>query len=301
MLGPVTSHKNISVVGVFGADVIAEELLLLDEAMQTGYFTVTDSGQVSPLLVENRLGVKVFVASGVIMEGSTQNRASQYPVMIPSRSHDIQLSVRCVEQGQPVRGLTRFQSSDQMLVASARTGSVDQYRTWATIDMTIGSLGTRNSTNDYATAVKASSFEDYESVLVEPEKGQLGHAVAIKTGEDICFYADIFGSQQLYRKLYRRLVESVVAVAKTACEPETPLDIKKSTFASFLASAGKSKLKEQFLDNRLAGQVYVAEEPVAISTLAYHGQTVQLSVRKDAPKRPSFSGSPDDTIFGRPF
>ena len=49
MLGPVTSHKNISVVGVFGADVIAEELLLLDEAMQTGYFTVTDSGQVSPL------------------------------------------------------------------------------------------------------------------------------------------------------------------------------------------------------------------------------------------------------------
>ena len=63
-LGPVTSYTNLSFVPVFGPDAIKDDLLLVDEALRTGYFTVTDSGQISLLLADNRFGMKIFVPSG---------------------------------------------------------------------------------------------------------------------------------------------------------------------------------------------------------------------------------------------
>ena len=96
-LGPVTSYTNLSFVPVFGPDAIKDDLLLVDEALRTGYFTVTDSGQISLLLADSRLGMKIFVPSGAIVEGRTQNRVSEFPAVIPPRSKGVQLAVRCAE------------------------------------------------------------------------------------------------------------------------------------------------------------------------------------------------------------
>ena len=294
-LGPVTSYTNLSFVPVFGPDAIKDDLLLVDEALRTGYFTVTDSGQISLLLADNRLGMKIFVPSGAIVEGRTQNRVSEFPAVIPPRSKGVQLAVRCAEQGQPLSAGSHFSSSETIIVASARSGSVDQRRTWDTISGTITSFQAHSPTSDYASAARSTDFVDYLSAIGPPLAGQRGYIAAIGGGHEVCFYADIFGSRKLYEPLHRRLWQSVAAVAKSTSR--RPGALAEADFSSFLMSAARMELVEEPTDPRLAGRVYLGHGSTAISALVCEDKLLQVALRRDTTDHEATVRPSDDTIM----
>ena len=281
-IGDVEGYRNLSFVRVYGPDKFRESVLTLDEAFETNRvettgFSVRESGNVPELIVQNDLDMMVFIALGMILEGESQNRAAQYPLLVPGHSGEIHIPVRCAERHQPLEHGTRFVSTTTILIASARTGRTEQNHTWNTISDATTVISRKNKTDDYVTAVKEADLSDYAGVFGKPRKDQLGYIAAIQNNGHIFYYADILGNHELYKKLGERLHESVGAVAK---QGKGNSRVERNAFLSFYDSAKPSELREVTL-NRLEGNVFVADSPIAVSALLCKESPVQVSLRKD--------------------
>jgi len=319
-LGDVERCGNLNFVRVYGKDVLDRDLLTLDEAFQTEQrpdflaravsslqrrptepktFTSMESGHVDQLLVYNNLDLEVFIAGGMIFEGRSQNRASQFPVIIPPRSGKIRLPVRCAEHGQNLVSGESYVRSTTILPASSRSGRVRQDRTWSTIQDTMTSTGISHRaapTKDYVTVAREArkDLTEYLAALGTPDDCQIGYIAGIPTEDGVFFYADMFGNQRLYDKLHERLNESVAIVASQHDARKTR--VTKDSFASLVRSAKSSDMKRVSLPSNTAGKVYTLDNPVEGSVLMYDGTTVQLSLRKDAYIEPS---ADDDSMHTR--
>jgi len=319
-LGDVERCGNLNFVRVYGKDVFQRDLLTLDEAFQTEQrpdllaravsslqrkpteprtFTSIESDRVERLLVYNGLDVEVFIAGGMIFEGKSQNRASQFPVIIPPRSGEIRLPVRCAEHGQGLISGSSYVRSTTILPVSSRSGRVQQDRTWSTIQNTMTSTGIHHRaapTEDYVTVAREArkDLTEYLAALGTPDDCQIGYIAGIPTEEGVFFYADMFGNQGLYDKLHERLNESVAIVASQHDARKTR--VTKDSFASLIRNAKSSDMKRVDLPTNTAGKVYTLDNPVEGSVLMYDGTPVQLSLRKDTYIEPS---ADDDAMHTR--
>ncbi len=277
-LGDVENHENLYFVRIFGDNKFDRDMLILDEALETKQFKATETGTVETLQLDNNLDKLVFIACGMIFEGATQNRAAQYPAMVPAYTENVQFPVRCAEKRQGLRGDSNLETSDTIIMASARTGRIDQDTTWTRISDT-RDITQMSSTEDYASSIKSANLEDYINILGEPKEKQLGYVAAINNGST-GFYADIFGNNELYGKLHKRLHESIAAVARYKFHSNTS-EMRKDMFEDFIDTAKTSNLTEEDLDNRLAGKIYTITESIEGSVLVYDEKPVQISLRKE--------------------
>ena len=100
LTGPY-SFENLSVFLVHGEDATQTEILLpLDEAIEKGYLTVYETGEVGELEVENRSDWPVYIQSGSIVKGGRQDRMLPHDIIIAARSGKKPLASFCVEQGR---------------------------------------------------------------------------------------------------------------------------------------------------------------------------------------------------------
>lgn len=280
-LGEVERYKNLALVRIFGDDIFRDEVLVLDEALKTGQFTVSEATpmQVNALEARSTLEKIVFIAGGMTVEGDTQNRAVQFPSLVPARSRTA-LSVRCVERGQPTREGTRFKSSTTIVTASARTGDVSQQRTWGTVSLSRQSVGAQTKTDDYVSVAQSAGLDDYLQAFGKAQPSQLGYLAAIRNNGEVFFYSDLFGNNALYGKLHDRLVHSVAMTARSVASPQE-LSIDKDRFLEFLTEASSAQLQQQKSLEGASGNLYLAEQPVAGTALLYLEAPVQVSLRKD--------------------
>lgn len=280
-LGGVERYKNLALVRVFGDDIFRDDVLLLDEALQTGQFTVSEATpmQVNTLEARSTLGKTVFIAGGMTVEGDTQNRAVQFPSLIPARSRAT-LSVRCVERGQPTREGTHFRSSTTIVTAAARTGDVSQQRTWGTVSISRDSVGAQTRTDDYVSVAQSAGLEDYLGAFGAAGSSQLGYVAAVRNNGAVFFYSDLFGSNTLYGKLHDRLLQSIAMTARSVASPQD-ISIDRDRFLEFLTEASSAQLQQHWTPQGTSGEVYLAERPVTGTAFLYSEVPIQISLRKD--------------------
>lgn len=303
-LGEVVLFQNLAWMPLFGEDKVKEDLLTLDEAFEMdkgssqARLLVTESDIVQHLLVENRFDRKLFVPCGMIFEGESQNRASQYPTIIPAHSKTIKYPVHCAEQGQPLLHGTTYHSSSTIIQASARSGGVDQGRTWSSIASSQTSYRTQSRTHSYVDVVKGVDLSDYITAMGDSKPGQQGYIAAVRSNGDIYFYADVLGSNALLGKLYHKLCQSIAAVAKQLHTSD--LKIRKDSFATFLSEAGSVDMVEADMEGQELGTILVANTPVVEgSALLDQQRLIQLAMRRDVYSH-QVDRSSTETIYLRP-
>ncbi len=301
-LGPTTTFENLSFSPVVGPSAIRDDLLLPDEALETGYFSVRECGRIEVLVVENRLGMNVFIPSGATFEAETQNRAAVFPVIVQARSREVPILVRCIEKGQPLRRGHRFLTSQAILLASARTGDVVQVDVWSTIGSTMSRWGVANVTSDYSTALRATALEDYLRAIGAPAPGQRGYVAAVRDRDGLSLYADILGSSELYARLHEKLWKSVAAVARAGSRRGECAPRSRQELGAFVLDAGRQELEERPLVPGLLGTVCLSpvSDRTVVSALVYRGMPVQVSIRSEPDRERSWHGREDPLVFRHP-
>ena len=295
VLGPVQTYKNLCWVPVHGPDKFPSAFLTVDQAIETGHFIARESGKIPHIHVANYLDEMVFIASGMILEGNTQNRASIYPVLVPPHSDILRLPVHCAEERQDLIQDGHFGKVKTILIACARSGTIHQDRAWSAINATMTSFAQQSQTHDYASLVRQTDLRDYIVAMGTPDHDQRGYVAAVREGDSIFFYADIFGNHSTFESLHVMLYESIAAVAKQ--HEGRPCEVNSHSFRGFLDALSKGYWKQERLDHGFAGQIYVTDRPVEGTYLEYRKLPVQLSLRKDMFSSHAGDTDPKKTMF----
>lgn len=285
--GEPQTHRNLAVIGLYGKDVLAGDLLTLQEALCDNTVRIAESGVISYLWLENRGMEPVFIPVGATIEGRSQNRASSYPAIVPSDSGVINLPVNCAEEGQGFIRDAEFNDSTTIVIASARSGEVRQDRTWDSIEVTQSISTTCSRTSDYVTIRGGiPGIGGYLGMFEGLKEGHRGYVAAVRNNGDFSFYADILGSRGLFGKLCGMLYESVGAEAGQrmthAGEYSGPIRVETSVFERFLDEAKDRELVRKDVGYGSPGETYLLDGPISGSAILLGGSPVQLSLRGNA-------------------
>ncbi len=285
-IGPVMVHDNLSVAPLFGENRLLEDVMPLHESFRYEGVVVLDQGSIDSLQLSNKLDRLLFIPNGAILEGLSQNRAAQWSVLVPPLA-TTQVSVYCVEQGQPIIPGTGYNGSTSMITALLRNrpnaahSVVDQQDAWKTIDRTMTSLDTRSATRSYVEIVQQADLGAYLEVFGEVQSGQIGYVAGVHTRDGIALFSDRLGNNGLYGKLDSMLRESVAsaaAVSRNGTQGTGHEPIDKDVLAAFMDNARHTELIKR--DERTVGEMYVMLEPVEGMALTYKGDLVHMSFRQ---------------------
>ena len=220
-VGPPITHQNLALFPVTDGHSEAITYLLLEEAMATGKFQVTELGlgTVPELRLINRTDRMVFLMDGEALVGAKQNRTLNTSILAAAKSR-FDIPVSCVEQGrwafasQEMRhGSITYPDLRKLkhgsVYESLRFGGSyrsDQGRIWQSVRGKLASMKVGSATANMEEAYSAheSSIEGFTANLAYPS-GACGVIAAIE-GRIIC--ADLFDSASTLEKLWSRLVSS---------------------------------------------------------------------------------------------
>ena len=266
-LGEPLSHENMTVFPVFTTSPQHNGYVLLDEAVKSGRFTVTEvteGGSVPNLKVVNDLDSDVLILDGDILVGAKQNRSVTTTIIIGKKTTSV-INVNCVEKGrwdykgrsfkageQPVYSKLRATKarSVTMNLKNNRGFVADQGAVWNNISMKAASLSMHDAAfKPSRTGAADELYSSYEKRVRGYEKtfslkpDQVGFVVLISGKVVGC---DIFGNPGVFRRVYAKSIKSYILDAieqafinKKAAEAEEP----KREAATFLASIEKLKIE----------------------------------------------------------
>ena len=185
------------------------------------------SGDVNTLEVENGSDDYLFLHVGDVIRGGKQDRTIATDVVLPPRSTPVTIDAFCVEQGRwaaDAASAMAFSASDAIVSGAALKRSIQaeqsQQGVWtevaeteARVAMYTAAPSPRLSTSGTYSAIvdsetlKAKRADYVETLLphVAAHADAIGIVVAID-GELVG--ADIYGSQELFQKLVRKLLDS---------------------------------------------------------------------------------------------
>lgn len=272
-------HHNLQIFLIHGPEQIkAHKYVTLTEAMEKKLVVVHETGQVSQLAIENQSkDVAVFIHSGDIVKGGRQDRVLSFDVIIPPNSGKVPLSSFCVESGRwSQRGNEKagyFASNSDMVSSRglkiAAKRSRNQGEVWSNVAAEQQKLSynlqrmTGNSDLDVRSAKSASSMqltlenqelkqtaEDYTkklSGILEGRNDVVGFAFVIN---DEVNNADVYGTGDLFRALWPKLLKSAVVEAIAEFKsPETPTPARRiktiGRIAAMFAEVMKGKSETQ--------------------------------------------------------
>ena len=252
-LGEPLSHENMTVFPVFTTNPQRNGYMLLDEAVKSGRFTVTEvteGGSVPYLKVINDLDHDVLILDGDILVGAKQNRSVTTTIIIGKKTTSV-IDVNCVEQGRWAYKSRFFEAGEQpvysklraakarsvtMNLKSSRGFVADQGEVWDNISMKADSLSMRDASFKMSSTDAADDlFSTYEERIRGFEKtfslqpGQVGFVVLISGTVAGC---DIFGNPGVFRSVYSKGIKSYILDA-----------IEHAFMSKKIAVAGEPKRK----------------------------------------------------------
>lgn len=97
--GPNT-HENLVVYFIHGPSAPGVVPLTLEEALEKGTVTVSETGDVNQLSIKNTGVEPVFIQSGEIVKGGRQDRTLTTSLVLPPHSGETPIAAFCVEHGR---------------------------------------------------------------------------------------------------------------------------------------------------------------------------------------------------------
>jgi hypothetical protein len=249
--GPYT-HENLTIFLVHGASTLKGDYLTLEEAMEAKVVKVHETGDVNELAIENVGRDPVFVQSGDIVKGGKQDRCIATDFTLEPKGGKVKIAAFCVEAGRwQQRGgesASLFSSSSGTvtgnklkLAGNANYSGGGQQKVWDEVQATQQQLSRQVAAEVAAPASPSSlqltlenekvqqAIEKYVKSLADTPQGKddvIGYAAVIN-GKMNC--ADVYGSTQLFRKIWPRALKSVATEAAGEARPgekiaEVPAD-----------------------------------------------------------------------------
>jgi hypothetical protein len=255
-IGKQTTYNNLTVFPLYTDQSREDGVTLLDDAIKTQRFTVTEideMGNVPELKALNQLNTDVLIIDGEELVGAKQNRVVNTTIII-GKGKEVVIPVSCVEQGRWNYRSRKFSSSKSHLYAALRkekagdvfhslrsTGSFrsDQAKVWASIRARADTFSVSSETG----AMK-DIFESYEDDIENYEDqfklhpGQISFIAVIR---EKIVGLDIFGSRSVLPKVYSKILRGYILDAlnrgRIVREPTSSADKTEQ-------STGKILIKE---------------------------------------------------------
>lgn len=239
-INPPVQSGNLQVFLITGKDELGDKsYVTLGSAMEKGWVTVHETGNVNQLAITNHSDHHIFIHSGDIVKGGKQDRTMGQDVIIPPNSDDVPIQSFCVERGRWTnRGnenVKEFSSSDKMLSSKdlkmAAKYESNQGQVWANVSREQQKLSKKVSemSGEEVEVANQSSASSLQLTL-ENEKldeirtamaGQFNH-LAGSNADAIGFaYAingeiygiDIYNNQPLFEELWTKISEAIITEA----------------------------------------------------------------------------------------
>jgi hypothetical protein len=229
--GPYT-HENLAIFLFHGADQIdSGGYASLTEAFAKKHVLVHETGTVGELEVENRSEkFDIFIQAGDILKGGRQDRTVAIDFIIPARSGRIPIAAFCVEMGRwHKRGFedaAKFSSSTHSIHAKsirlAAKHASDQSAVWHSVAESQKELGSalkksvqapasptsyQLSVEDSALETKKREYDEKLRGIAENRSDVIGYAFYVNGERNS---ADIYGSTQLFHKLWDKLLDVAI-------------------------------------------------------------------------------------------
>lgn len=284
--GPYT-HKNLTIFLVHGKNVFeGKTFITLQEAMVQKKVVVYETKTVNELAIENLSDEDIYVQAGEIVKGGQQDRMIGVDLIVPGRSGKMPIAAFCVEHGRwSGRGNERttvFSSSSDSVATKniklAAKKSNSQGAVWQSVtvaqDKLSQNVGARvNSTvseSSLQLAVENSKVRETAETyikslenIVNGRNDVIGYVFAINGKVNS---ADVYGSSQLFKKLWPKLLKAnaIEAIAELQSEKFAPP--KPEHAKSFLADGEKAKATEKEVSKRVGLVTGEDEENVFFET-----------------------------------
>ncbi len=242
------SHKGLQVFLINGPSEIKNPTYTtLDNAMKKKEVTVTETGKVGELSIQNHSNKPVYIHSGDIVKGGKQDRTIAHDMVIPPNSKEIPLKSFCVEQSRwRQRGsedVSKFSGNSKMLSSRglkyAAKYKGNQSDVWSNVskeqeklNKNISRLRGKNVNvrqnqsasslqltleNEELKKVKAGMEQKFDSLLYG-KKRAIGFAYAIN-GK--VYGAEMFNNKKLLKDLWGKLSHSIMDEAVASYDSST--------------------------------------------------------------------------------
>lgn len=272
-------HGNLAVFFLHGPDTLKDQqVLTLQEAIDQNLATVHETG-LGNLAVSNNGQAPLFIQSGDIVKGGTQDRVLPYDLLVPPQTSRQPLAALCVEQGRShprgAESSRSFEVSTEQLpgksfrIAAIRQGQMEMWSNVQNLQAKLsGNLGGSvkadlSPTSLQLTLESRRVHEGIEPYLLElagrpiGDKDVIGYAVAIN-GK--LHSADVYASADLFRKLWHKNLKAsaVEALAEAnrgeAKEAPTAADLQALLTDAQSGEAFQRDLGNGVLQFRQEGQ-----------------------------------------------
>jgi hypothetical protein len=296
------SHKNLSVYLIHNkAQVKMRQYIPLGEALERGIVQVNETGDVNRLTAENLSSqFHVFMQSGDIVKGGKQDRTIGQDVVLAPGSGKVPLKAFCVEQGRwRPRGKERVQqfssskkrlSSKELRIAAKKSKS--QGAVWKAVEREQQKLSRKLGKSVKSKVSDTSLQLTLEDKDLQKESAAYVRAIAPKGLEtnDIVGYAyavngtfnsaDLYGSNDLFRKMWAKALEAAAYEAVAVHEPEKPLVPAPGTsdIGRQINHAAQGRI-DGSIDNKKSCQISrEAKSGYAFETRTQKGEVIHLNV-----------------------
>lgn len=271
--GPFT-HKNLTIFLIHGKNMMeGRSFLTLQEALEQKKAVVYETKSVNELAIENRSDQDVYVQAGDIVKGGQQDRVLAVDLIVPPRSGRMPIAAFCVESGRwnkrEGERAEVFSSAAEVVVTKdlklAAKSAKSQGAVWENVTVTQDKLSENVGTRVNSTVSESSLQLAVENRQVQETAAGYTRALAgvVKGKDDVIGYvfaingavnsADVYGSSELFRKLWPKLlkanaIEAISEMRKEQkFEPTTAENVK-----IFLAEAESSKASEKEVTARIS-------------------------------------------------
>src|SRR5262245_42000988 len=262
------THSNLTIFFLRGKNTIpaGHKFMTLQEALEQKKLIVHETGTVNELSVENvSADIDVFIQAGDIVRGGKQDRLMAMDMVVMPKSGKLPIASFCCESGRwQKRGgedSAAFGKSDKQAgnkdVKLALNAARDQGQVWEKVKAAQMKLS-KNVGKPVAAAESPSSYqltlEDKDLLAkidayvkaikpaIEGKEDAIGFVIAINgKGEG----AEVYGSADLCRKLWPKLVEGAATDALAEFQKDKKFDgctVKGAE--KFLTDAEKGKRSE---------------------------------------------------------
>jgi hypothetical protein len=272
-------YENLTLFLIHGADQFkGKTLMTLQEAMGKKLVIVHETKNVNQLTIENlSKDVEVFVQSGDIVKGGQQDRTIAFDLILPPKSGQMPITSYCVEQGRwskrGAESAARFGSAPNTLPSKegkiavkgggARKATA-QEKVWMEVArkqrMLSIALGKSVKAAQSGSSLQLSledkklleavdTYQKKLATLPDGKKDVVGYAFAIN-GE--INSADIYGSHELFKKLWPNLLKATVIEAIAEKQKDKKFEhVKVEAIKAFMLNSEKGKASNTDVTKRI--------------------------------------------------
>lgn len=234
--------------------------------------------QVNTLYIVNKSGKKLLLLAGEMVVGGKQDRIIQKDGIIPPTGKPFDLAVFCVEQGRWSGSGVAFQPVDNTIVTAGFKGgggfggavadptvrgeaqaNRNQGGVWAKVSEKNSQARANPSSGTYLGTVNSAKAQKdakpyHDALLDKMPKNAVGAVIAIH-GKVV--WADVFGSSDLFRAYWPKLLQSYVVDAMTSPPPQEPANER---VPRILRSPPTVQDAQKYLDERGGKTTFEGEE-----------------------------------------